>query len=164
MPRERAAEYKPLSFSTTMRNPERIAGFLNCILPYEQHNLSNEIIMDVAKALIKSKLYIPVYVSRTPKSKANTKQSIRMKKSSVTSNNSVSVVKKDSTKKIINGEGPLKTALRKLKSEGGVSKDTVTAETGEMKSGKTKTGLQTSKQKKEQKAVEKNKQITKKKM
>ncbi len=70
MPRERAAEYKPLSFSTTMRNPERIAGFLNCILPYEQHNLSNDIIMNVAKALIKSKLYIPVYVGRTPRLKA----------------------------------------------------------------------------------------------
>lgn len=70
MPRERAAEYKPLSFSTTMRNPERIAGFLNCILPYEQHNLSNDIIMNVAKALIKSKLYLPMYVSRTPRLKA----------------------------------------------------------------------------------------------
>lgn len=43
MPRERAAEYKPLSFSTTMRNPTRIAGFLNCILPFEGKILTNEI-------------------------------------------------------------------------------------------------------------------------
>lgn len=69
MPRERQAEYKPLSFSTTMRNPQRIAGFLNCILPYEGHILTNEIIMSVAKSLIKAKLYVPLYVTRTPRLK-----------------------------------------------------------------------------------------------
>lgn len=35
MAKEREKEYKPLSFSTTMRNPARIADFLNCILPFE---------------------------------------------------------------------------------------------------------------------------------
>ena len=69
MPRERNAEYKPLSFSTTMRNPARIAGFLNCLLPYEGQVLTNDIIMGIAKSLIKSKLYIPVYVIRTPRLK-----------------------------------------------------------------------------------------------
>lgn len=57
MAKERAAEYKPLSFSTTMRNPARIAGFLNCILPFEGQVLTNEIIYEVAINLVKSKLY-----------------------------------------------------------------------------------------------------------
>lgn len=66
MSRERAAEYKPLSFSTTMRNPARIADFLTCILPFEGQLLNNEIIYKVAAALIKKKLYQPVYITRTP--------------------------------------------------------------------------------------------------
>lgn len=57
MPIERKAEYKPLSFSTTMRNPTRIAGFLNCILPFEGKILTNEIINEVAINLISKKLY-----------------------------------------------------------------------------------------------------------
>lgn len=35
MSNEREKEYKPLSFSTTMRNPARIVDFLKCILPFE---------------------------------------------------------------------------------------------------------------------------------
>ena len=69
MPRERAAEYKPLSFSTTMRNPARIADFLKCISPYEGQRLTNEIIFAVAKLLIKRKLYRPVYISKNPRLK-----------------------------------------------------------------------------------------------
>ena len=70
MPRERNAEYKPLSFSTTMRNPARIADFLKCILPYEGQTLTNEIIMSVAASLIKKKLYKPMYIGRTPRLKS----------------------------------------------------------------------------------------------
>lgn len=69
MPRERAAEYKPLSFSTTMRNPARIADFLKCISPYEGQRLTNEIIFAVAKLLIKRKLYRPMYISKNPRLK-----------------------------------------------------------------------------------------------
>lgn len=70
MARERDAEYKPLSFSTTMRNPSRIADFLKCILPYEGQVLTNEIIMNVATSLIKKKLYRPMYIGRTPRLKS----------------------------------------------------------------------------------------------
>lgn len=70
MARERDAEYKPLSFSTTMRNPSRIADFLKCILPYEGQALTNEIIMNVATSLIKKKLYKPMYIGRTPRLKS----------------------------------------------------------------------------------------------
>lgn len=70
MPRERNAEYKPLSFSTTMRNPSRIADFLTCIIPYEGQVLTNEIIHNVSAMLIKRKLYKPVYINRTPRLKS----------------------------------------------------------------------------------------------
>lgn len=69
MPKERNAEYKPLSFSTTMRNPARIADFLICILPFEGQVLTNDIIHNVAATLIKRKLYQPVYINRTPRLK-----------------------------------------------------------------------------------------------
>lgn len=76
MARERAAEYKPLSFSTTMRNPARISGFLNCILPFEGQILTNEIIYEVAINLIKSKLYYTEkYEMKVPEYKAIYKDS-----------------------------------------------------------------------------------------
>lgn len=64
MSREREKEYKPLSFSTTMRNPSRIASFLNCLLHYEGQSLTNEIIDKVVIDLISKKLYIPVIVNK----------------------------------------------------------------------------------------------------
>ena len=67
---ERAKEYKPLSFSTTMRNPARIAAFLNCILPYEGQILTNELIDQVAINLIRKKLYLPVIVTKIPEWKS----------------------------------------------------------------------------------------------
>ena len=64
--RSRRAESKPLSFSTTMRNPNRIVSFLNCLLPYESQILTHEVIMNVIHNAIKEKLYTPVIVNRTP--------------------------------------------------------------------------------------------------
>ena len=61
---------KPLSFSTTIRNPERIPNFLRCILPFEGRILTSEIIHEVIKNVIKSKEYTPLYVTRTPALKA----------------------------------------------------------------------------------------------
>ena len=66
MSKERTKEFKPLSFSTTMRNPARIAAFLNCILPYEGQKLTNSIIDQVAVNLIRKKLYVPNTVSKNP--------------------------------------------------------------------------------------------------
>lgn len=64
--RSRKAERKPLSFSTTMRNPNRIVSFLNCLLPYENQILTHDVIMKVVHNAIKEKLYTPVVVNRTP--------------------------------------------------------------------------------------------------
>ena len=66
MSKERTKEFKPLSFSTTMRNPARIAAFLNCILPHEGQKLTNSIIDQVAVNLIRKKLYVPNTVSKNP--------------------------------------------------------------------------------------------------
>ena len=63
---ERKAERKPLSFSTTMRNPDRIAGFLNCLAPFENQILTHECIMNVVRNVIREKLYKPVVIGRVP--------------------------------------------------------------------------------------------------
>ena len=60
----RKSEYKILSFSTTMRNPQRIVEFLKALLPFENQTLSHEIIMQVVAHLIANKLYVPLYASR----------------------------------------------------------------------------------------------------
>ncbi len=56
---------KPLSFSTTIRNPERIPNFLRCILPFEGKILTSEIIHEVVKNVIREKEYTPMYVTHT---------------------------------------------------------------------------------------------------
>ena len=66
MPRTRNAERKPLSFSTTIRNPDRIAGFLNCLLPYENMVLTSEIISKIIKSILANKLYKTMYQMRNP--------------------------------------------------------------------------------------------------
>lgn len=52
---------KPLSFSTTIRNPERIVGFLNCIKSFEGEILTNSLIEKITKKIIKNKLYCTRY-------------------------------------------------------------------------------------------------------
>lgn len=66
MPREK---FKPLSFSTTMRNPNRIAGFLKCLMNVENQVLTNEIAINVAKKLINKKLYWTRYEKSVPEYK-----------------------------------------------------------------------------------------------
>lgn len=70
MPRERQAEHKPLSFTTTLRNPERIAGFLACLKQFDGQILTNALIDKIVKALIKQKLYSTMYITRTAHLKA----------------------------------------------------------------------------------------------
>ncbi|EGJ6309172.1 AlwI family type II restriction endonuclease [Campylobacter upsaliensis] len=57
-------KYKILSFSTTMRNPQRIADFLKALLPFENHTLTHEIIMQIIFYLIKHKIYTPNYANK----------------------------------------------------------------------------------------------------
>jgi hypothetical protein len=66
MSKGRPLEHKPLSFTTTLRNPERIAGFLTCLRKYNGHVLTNEVIEAVAKDLIGAKLYKTMFLLRNP--------------------------------------------------------------------------------------------------
>lgn len=60
----RKIEHKPLSFSTTIRNPERIAEFVNCIKDFEGQILTESIIMRIVKNVIKNKLYEPMSITK----------------------------------------------------------------------------------------------------
>src|SRR3989338_9991936 len=66
---KRQAEYKPLLFTTTMRNPERLKDFLLVLSEYEGEVLTNEIIDKVAKTLIQKGLYQPMKISQAIKDK-----------------------------------------------------------------------------------------------
>ncbi len=66
---KRQAEYKPLLFTTTMRNPERLKDFLTVLSEYDGEVLTNEIIDKVAKTLIQKGLYQPMKISQTVKNK-----------------------------------------------------------------------------------------------
>jgi len=68
MPR-RQQEYKPLLFTTTMRNPERLKDFLLVFKEFDGEILTNKIIEKVAKSLIKKGLYKPMKVSLSVKDK-----------------------------------------------------------------------------------------------
>jgi len=55
----RDSTYKPLLFTTTMRNPERLKDFLGVFKQYDGQILTDDIIEDVAKELIAKGLYRP---------------------------------------------------------------------------------------------------------
>lgn len=54
-------ERKPLSFSTTMRNPDRIAGFIECLLPFENKILTSSVIRQIIRRILNKKLYETTY-------------------------------------------------------------------------------------------------------
>ncbi|MEG1010201.1 MAG: AlwI family type II restriction endonuclease, partial [Clostridia bacterium] len=60
------AKNKPLSFSTTMRNPERIAGFLSQLVEFENEILTTDVIYKIISNVIKNKLYYTMYEYRNP--------------------------------------------------------------------------------------------------
>ena len=57
-------KYKPLSFSTTMRNPNRIADFLKCLIPFEGMLLTKDVIGNVVRKVIREKIYRPNYIGK----------------------------------------------------------------------------------------------------
>jgi hypothetical protein len=67
--KKRTANYKPLLFTTTMRNPERLKDFLTVFSDYEGEILTNLIIEKVVKTLIMKGLYKPTKISQTIKNK-----------------------------------------------------------------------------------------------
>lgn len=65
----RKTERKPLSFSTTMRNPDRIAGFIECLLPFENQTLTSDVIRKIICRALNKKLYSTVYQVGIPEYK-----------------------------------------------------------------------------------------------
>lgn len=59
------AKFKPLSFTTTIRNPERIPAFLRCLASYEGQTLTKDVIQKVVKDIIKNKLYRPTGIGHS---------------------------------------------------------------------------------------------------
>ena len=55
---------KPLSFNTTLRNPNRIAGFLSVLNKYEGQILTNDLIYQICYDIISKKLYKPTAISK----------------------------------------------------------------------------------------------------
>lgn len=62
----RKQEYKPLLFTTTVRNPERIKDFIKVIANYNNKILTNEVIMKIVKDMIGGKYYYTMYERNTP--------------------------------------------------------------------------------------------------
>jgi len=70
MTKIRPASYKPLLFTTTMRNPERMKHFLAILKRYDGQILTNDVIAEICIDLIRQGLYRPMRgVSETIKSK-----------------------------------------------------------------------------------------------
>lgn len=67
----RKSEYKPLLFTITLRNPERLKIFLTVFEEYDGQLLTNKIIEKVAKTLIRKGLYQPMKVSSVVREKWN---------------------------------------------------------------------------------------------
>ena len=63
MPRQHPAKYKPLLFTTTIRNPERYKDFLSVLFQYKNQVLTNEIIYKIVKNLINRNLYSTMFIA-----------------------------------------------------------------------------------------------------
>jgi len=62
--KKRSPEYKPLLFTTTMRNPERLSDFLRILKEYNGKTLDNDVIMSVVRNLISNRIYETMYMCR----------------------------------------------------------------------------------------------------
>ncbi len=61
---KRKLEYKPLLFTTTIRNPKRLKALLNVLSRYNNKKLTNELSKEIMGELIRYGLYRPVKVSK----------------------------------------------------------------------------------------------------
>lgn len=65
----RKMKHKPLLFTTTMRNPERLKWFLNVLKEYDKQILDDKLAEKIAGEIIKKGLYTPQNLSETIKQK-----------------------------------------------------------------------------------------------
>lgn len=71
MPKEnkRKSEYKPLLFTTTLRNPERMKGFLNILANFNEKKLTNLLATKIMGELIRYGLYRPIKITNEVRKK-----------------------------------------------------------------------------------------------
>ena len=72
--KKRLSEYKPLLFTTTLRNPERLKWFLGVLRNYNGQILTNELAEGIAGDLIRIGLYKPIKLTDIVKKKIKTKE------------------------------------------------------------------------------------------
>ena len=67
--KKRKSEYKPLLFTTTLRNPERLKWFLGVLKSYNNKILNDALAEKIASEIIKMGLYKPTKISNIIKKK-----------------------------------------------------------------------------------------------
>lgn len=74
--RKRQSEYKPLLFTTTLRNPERLKWFLGVLKNYNGQILTNDLAKKISGEIIRNGLYRPTNLSNIAKNKIKAKESL----------------------------------------------------------------------------------------
>lgn len=72
--KKREAEYKPLLFTTTLRNPERLKWFLAILKEYNGQVLTDALAEEVAGEIIRAGLYKPTKISTAVKKKIEARE------------------------------------------------------------------------------------------
>lgn len=72
--KRRASEYKPLLFTTTLRNPERLKWFLGVLKNYDGKILTNDLAENIAGEIIRTGLYKPTKLSASVRDKIKSKE------------------------------------------------------------------------------------------
>jgi hypothetical protein len=70
----RESEYKPLLFTTTLRNPERLKWFLGVLKDYNGKVLDDQLAEEISGEVIRVGLYKPTNISAVVKNKIETKE------------------------------------------------------------------------------------------
>ena len=70
----RESEYKPLLFTTTLRNPERLKWFLGVLKDYDGKVLDDQLAEEISGEVIRVGLYKPTKISAVIKKKIETKE------------------------------------------------------------------------------------------
>ncbi len=71
---KRQSEYKPLLFTTTLRNPERLKWFLGILKDYDGQILTDDLAITIASEIIRNGLYAPTNISKSVRNKIKAKE------------------------------------------------------------------------------------------
>ena len=77
------AKYKPLLFTTTLRNPERLKHFLSVLKDYDGEILDDRLAKKICGEIIKRCLYKPLNLSKTVKEKYKKREELTERETAV---------------------------------------------------------------------------------